>query len=41
MIIRTEDLIFDPASVVDANGRVFWWRGGVYPAVTGKAASQY
>lgn len=41
MNIRIEEVVFDPASVLDPNGRVFWWRGNVYRAVTEKAAGLY
>jgi hypothetical protein len=38
MRIPTEEVAFDPASVLDPNGRVFWWRGNVYRAITAKGA---
>jgi hypothetical protein len=38
MRIPPEEVAFDPASVLDPNGRVFWWRGNVYRAITGKGA---
>ena len=41
MKIDFAEVVFDPASVADTNGRVFWWRGSVYRAVTERAASLY
>ena len=41
MNVRHEEVVFDPASVADPNGRVFWLRGKVYRAVTAKAAGLY
>ena len=41
MRIDIREVVFDPASVADSNGTVFWWRGKVYRAVKGKAAGLY
>lgn len=41
MKIDSGEVVFDPASVADTNGRVFWWRGNVYRAVTERAAGLY
>lgn len=41
MKIDSREVVFDPASVLDPNGRVFWWRGKVYRAVAGNAAALY
>jgi hypothetical protein len=41
MIICADEVVFDPASVIDPNGRVFWWRGEVYRGITEGAASLY
>jgi hypothetical protein len=41
MKIDSQEVVFDPASVADPNGKVFWWKGKVYRAITKEASGLY
>jgi hypothetical protein len=41
MKIDPKEVMFDPSSVADPNGRVFWLEGNVYRAITKRASGLY
>ena len=41
MKLSSDEIVFDPASVADPNGRVFWWGGNVYRGIREKPAGLY
>ncbi|MEI6819392.1 MAG: hypothetical protein WCL19_07290 [Verrucomicrobiota bacterium] len=41
MKINPIDVHFDPASVADPNGRVFWWQGEAYRGITSESSEFY
>ncbi len=41
VVIAPDEVTFHPASFADPNGRLFWWRGGLYRGISEEAAPLY